>query len=65
MTRVPTFCLAALLLAPLVIGCAGESDKKGINKDRDRPVPAKRTEGHRAGEGASRAERGDPHRGHE
>jgi hypothetical protein len=31
--------LATLVWSALACGCGGESDKKGINKDKDRPVP--------------------------
>jgi hypothetical protein len=50
MARILTVCLTALLLVPLAAGCGSEADKKGINKNRDRPVPAPpRVEGERAG----------------
>jgi hypothetical protein len=39
--RTLTFLLTAVLLVGLAAGCGGDSDKKGINKDKDRPVPQK------------------------
>jgi hypothetical protein len=31
--------VACLFCVILMSGCGGDSDKKGINKDRDRPLP--------------------------
>jgi hypothetical protein len=33
--------LPCLLCVVLASGCGSESDKKGINKDKDRPLPQK------------------------
>jgi hypothetical protein len=42
--RLLVYCAVPLLLAALAAGCGGEVDKKGINKDKDRPAPPPRVE---------------------
>jgi hypothetical protein len=37
--RAIAILLAGVLGAACAAGCASETDKKNINKDRDRPVP--------------------------
>lgn len=37
--RLLTLGLVPLLAAALASGCAGQTDTKGSNKDKDRPVP--------------------------
>jgi hypothetical protein len=50
--------LAGLFCVALAGGCGGESDKKGINKDRDKPVPQSKAPAGGPGPRAERDARG-------